>query len=169
MGLEHIIINKELSSRSSALISTSSFPELRNYLLNRSPLKTIIEEINQLINQEYQRDKTRFLEILTDEAYALQIANDENDFHQDSIEEKNDQALFISYGEESTKLETQRNYLKQEILQENSQLDMIERKMMQFNHISYNAQEITIHTHGHPNVHTHEVSVNKKSQIKKMN
>ncbi len=169
MGLEHIIINNELSPRTRALISTSSFSELRNYLLSRSPLKTIIEEINQLIDQEYLRDKTRFLEILTDEAYALQIANDENDFHQDSIEEKNDKALFISYGEESTNLENQRNYLKKEILQGNSQLDMIERKIMQFNHISYNTQAITIHTHGHPNVHTHEnpnhsVSIHHRTQ-----
>lgn len=105
MALSEISINDVVLYHTNMLIAGSDYQLLRKYLLERKPLSSVIENIEQLLSGQCTTDKQDWLQYHTQVACISQQTSDTQEAMSDEREKNNDQLLAVKYRQELPLLE----------------------------------------------------------------
>jgi hypothetical protein len=107
MALSDIIINDAVLCYINASISESNYHILRQYLLERKPLESVINKINLLLTEHYDADKEEAINYLSKLACEAQQNSDLREAFCDEQEQNGDNDLKSHYTSELRILENQ--------------------------------------------------------------
>ena len=139
MALSEIIINDEIQYQTSIAITTSNYQDLRQFILKREPIPSVIKPIMERLAEHCAADKQMIINTLTQEACESQKQMDLQDAKSDQQERINDDSLKSNYDLELPALENRITLLGMRCAHQQSVLN---QALSQLNEYKINRDQI---------------------------
>lgn len=165
MSLADISINHILLDQTNTLIKISDFSRLRQHLLAKQPIESVINNISLLLSEYCEADKTAYKTQQTTLACEEQIREDIREARTDEYAREQDGLARASYCKELPRLEAKLAGSEREILDQNFQYELTQRRvaeleaelgLLNISMARISSERVFLETptyHGHPAAH----------------